>query len=243
MAHVFTATVAGTDGSLTEREITVRRMYNLGSATRDAAVAVHHQEEVAAAGVQIAFDIPAPRIYPIAPYALTSDTTVEVHTPRSSGEVEIVLVVTGGEVLVGVGSDHTDRDLERHSIVYSKQACPNVLAPTLWRLSEIADHWDECVLESWVDGEPYQATPTGTFLSPEDLLDVLRTRAEVPEDDFVLYAGTIVALGGQLQFGTTFSFRMHDPVLDREIRHEYTLEQLMPEMREGYRVPMTVQGS
>ena len=243
MAHTFRAVVAGTDGTTTERDVRVRRMYNLGSATRDAAVAVHHQEEVAAAGVKIAFDIPAPRIYPIAPYALTSDSTVEVHTERSSGEVEIVLVVSQGEVLVGVGSDHTDRDLERFSIVYSKQACPNVLAPTLWRLSEIADHWDQCVLESWVDGELYQQTPTGTFLSPEDLLGVLRERAEVPEDDFVLFAGTIVALGGQLKYGSTFSFRMHDPVLDREIRHEYVLEQVMPEMRDGFRVPMTVDGS
>lgn len=242
MPHVFRATVASADGTTEEREVAVRRMYNLGSATRDASVAVHHQEEVAAAGVQIAFDVPAPRIYPIAPYALTSERVVEVHTQRSSGEVEIVLVLTGGEVLVGVGSDHTDRDLERHSIVYSKQACPNVLAPTLWRLEDVAAHWDQCVLESWVDGELYQQTPTGTFLAPEDLLDVLRSRADVPDDGVVLFAGTIVALSGQLQFGTTWTFRLHDPVLDRELRHEYVVEELMPEVHDGFRVPMTVTG-
>lgn len=243
MPHTFEAEVLAKDGTSTTRQIVVDRMYNLGSATRDAAVAVHHQDEVAAAGVKIAFDIPAPRIYPIAPNALTSSNRLEVHSPRTSGEVEIVLVVDAdGEVLVGVGSDHTDRDLERVSIVYSKQACPNVLAPTLWPLADVADHWDQCVLESWVDGEPYQRTPTGTFLSPEGLLDVIRSRAEVPDGGVVLFAGTIVALGGQLKFGEQWSFRLHDPVLDREIHHAYDVVELMPEVHDGFRVPMTVEG-
>ena len=41
------------------------RVYNLGSATREKAAADAHQEEVADIGVRIAFDRPAPRIYPI----------------------------------------------------------------------------------------------------------------------------------------------------------------------------------
>ncbi|GGO73079.1 DUF2848 family protein [Nocardioides deserti] len=241
MPFTFHAEVLSTDGTRTPRELEVRRMYNMGSATRDADVAIHHQKEVADAGVKIAFDVPAPRIYPITPQALTTRTAVEVHGSRTSGEVEIVLVVTGDEVLVGVGSDHTDRDLERVSIVYSKQTCPNILAPTLWRLSEVADHWDQCVLESWVDGTLYQQTPTGTFLSPEDLLRILGERANPPASDYVLFAGTIVALDGKLAYGREWSFRLHDPVLDREIRHTYRLESLMDELTDGFRVPLTVE--
>jgi 4-hydroxyphenylacetate 3-monooxygenase len=244
MPHSFTAAVESADGTSEKRVFDVTRMYNLGSATRDAQVAVHHQEEVAAAGVRIAFDIPAPRIYPIAPYALTTSDVVEVHGDRTSGEVEIVLVVTGDtddDIYVGVGSDHTDRELERVSIVYSKQTCPNVLAPTLWRLSEVADHWDECVLESWVDDILYQQTPAGTFLSPKDLLKTLRERADVPDHGFVLYAGTIVALQGQLAYGSRWSFRLHDPVLDRQISHTYRLDTLMAEMADDFRVPLTVE--
>lgn len=241
MPFTFRADVLSTDGTRTPREFAVERMYNMGSATRDADVAVHHQKEVADAGVKIAFDIPAPRIYPITPQALTTETTVEVHGARTSGEVEIVLVVAEDEVLVGVGSDHTDRDLERVSIVYSKQTCPNILAPTLWRLSEIADHWDQCILESWVDGKLYQRTPTGTFLSPEDLLRVLGERANPPRADYVLFAGTIVALDGKLDYGQEWSFRLYDPVLDREIRHTYRLAFLMDEMTDGFRVPLTVE--
>lgn len=242
MPYSFAAAVESADGATEVRTFELTRMYNLGSATRDAGVAVHHQEEVAAVGVKIAFDIPAPRIYPIAPYALTTTDVVQVHGERTSGEVEIVLVVADGEVFVGVGSDHTDRDLERVSIVYSKQTCPNVLAPRLWRLSDVADHWDDCILESWVDDKPYQRTPTGTFLSPKDLLETLRERANPPESNFVLYAGTIVALDGQLAYGSKWSFRLHDPVLGREISHTYRLESLMAEMVDGYRVPLTVEG-
>lgn len=242
MPVILEAEVVAADGTTESRSFRVSRMYNLGSATRDAQVAVHHQEEVAAAGVRIAFDVPAPRIYPIAPHALTTADLVEVHGSRTSGEVEIVLVVAEDDIYVGVGSDHTDRDLERVSIVYSKQTCPNVLAPRLWRLSDVAAHWDQCVLESWVDGRPYQRTPAGTFLSPEDLLAVLRERANPPAHGVVLYAGTIVALDGRLDYGSTWSFRLHDPVLDREIAHTYELAGLMSEMVEGFRVPLTVDG-
>ena len=242
MPFTWVASVEAKDGSRTERSIEVSRMYNLGSATRDTAVAVHHQDEVAAAGVKIAFDIPAPRIYPIAPYALTSAEVIEVQGARTSGEIEIVLVLDD-DLYVGVGSDHTDRDLERFSIVYSKQACPNVLAPTLWRFSDIAEHWDQCMLESWIDGELYQSTPVSTFFSPLDLLEILRSRVDVPERGVVLFAGTIVSVTGDLGFGASWSFRMSDPVLGRELTHRYDVVEVMPEIHEGYRVPLSVMGS
>ena len=131
--------------------LTVGRMYNLGSATRETATARPHQEEVDNEGIFISFDIPAPRIYPISSHALTTDDEICVQGAESSGEVEIVLHV-GERVSVGVGSDHTDRGLERTSIPWSKQVCPNVLAPTMWPLDEIRENWDDIKLKSWVDG-------------------------------------------------------------------------------------------
>ena len=168
----FEATVI-TQAGASRNSFQVARMYNLGSATRDAAVAVDHQEEVARAGVRIALHVPAPRIYPIGTFALTTGNAVGVHGPRTSGEVEIVLVVSD-RLYVGVGSDHTDRDLERASIVWSKQINPNVLAPTLWDFEEIADHWDQCAMRSTVDGRPYQDVRVSAFLSPPDILRILR---------------------------------------------------------------------
>jgi hypothetical protein len=233
----FDATLVTRNGSAA-RTFPVRRMYNLGSATRDAAVAVHHQEEVARAGITIALNVPAPRIYPIDTYALTTEDAIGVVGPRSSGEVEIVLVVSD-RLYVGVGSDHTERDLERASIVWGKQASPNILAPTLWDFEEIAGHWDQCVMRSWVDGRPYQDVGVNAFLSPPDILRVMRERIPgMPQRDFVVFCSTIVALDKELGFGDLWKFEMVDPVLDRRISHAYRLERLFDDIAPEYRVPL-----
>ena len=69
------------DGKTENRSVTLNRMYNFGSATRNPEDAVAHQEEVAKVGVGIAFDVPAPRVYPISPHNLVTDDEV----PRYSG--------------------------------------------------------------------------------------------------------------------------------------------------------------
>jgi hypothetical protein len=233
----FEATVVTKSGSVSQR-FPVKRMYNLGSATREASVAAHHQEEVARAGVTIALHVPAPRIYPIDAFALTTEEAIGVHGPRSSGEVEIVLVMTD-RLYVGVGSDHTDRDLERGSIAWSKQVNPNILAPTLWVYDEIAAHWDDCVMRSRVDGRLYQDVGVNAFLSPMDILKILKERVPgLPARDFVVFCSTIVALDKELGFGQRWQFEMEDPVLGRKISHSYQVEQLLDEIAEPYRVPV-----
>lgn len=240
MCASFTATIAGVDGSTRDEEFRVERLYNLGSATRDVAAARHHQDEVAKAGIRIAFDVPAPRIYPIGPWALTTHDVAEVQGPRTSGEVEIVIVVSD-DVYVGVGSDHTCRDLERTSIPWSKQACPNVLAPTLWRWSEVAEIWDGCQLWSDLDGDPYQRVGVDAFLSPPDVLRIVRERADVPDRDVVIFCGTYVSVSGELEFGERWSFGLVDPTHGRSIEHHYRVPQLLPELHDGYRVPISVE--
>ena len=46
--------------------------------------------------------------------------------------VEYVLFVGEDDILVGVGSDHTDRVLERTSLAKSKQICKNVVSSRVW---------------------------------------------------------------------------------------------------------------
>lgn len=233
----FEATVVSEQGRVSQR-FPVKRMYNLGSATREASVAVHHQEEVARAGVVIALHVPAPRIYPIDAFALTTEEAIGVHGLRTSGEVEIALVMTD-RLYVGVGSDHTDRDLERGSIAWSKQVNPNILAPTLWVYEEIADHWDDCVMRSRVDGRLYQDVGVNAFLSPTDILQILKERVPgLPARDFVVFCSTIVALDKELGFGQRWQFELEDPVLGRKISHSYQVEQLLDEIAEPYRVPV-----
>ena len=222
----------------TPRTFEIARMYNLGSATRNAETARAHQEEVAKIGIHIAYDVPAPRIYPIATHALTTGTSIEAQTDRSSGEVEIVILVAE-QVYVGVGSDQTDRALETVSIPWSKQVTANVLAPVLWPLEEMRERWDECVLRSSVDGRKYQEVGTAAFLHPDDMLRVLRERVtKLPRRDFIVFGGTIVSLDKELGFGKTWTVELDDPKGGRKIRHSYEIHNLFDEIGEGFRVPI-----
>ncbi len=230
--------VEHTDGRVEERRIDIERMYNFGSATRNPHDAKAHQEEVADAGVGIAFDIPAPRVYPISSHNLVSDNEVFVHNGETSGEVEIALLCDGAELLIGVGSDHTDRQLERHSIVWSKQAYPNVVARRFWPMADIRDHWDDLVLESWVDGRAYQHVGVDIFLHPDDLLSAMNVRVAALPARFILFSGTYVSVDKALGFGRQWRFRLSDPKLGRSIAHTYTLTNILEEIVEAHRVPL-----
>jgi hypothetical protein len=219
-------------------DVEVQRLYNLGSATRNPESARAHQEEVAHIGVKIAFDIPAPRIYPLSPEVITTSDAIAVQGDRTSGEVEIVLLMAD-TLYVGVGSDHTDRTLEKVSILWSKQACANVLAPTLWRFDEIAAHWDSCRLRSWVDGRLYQDCGVDMFKRPEELLDIVRTRTgSLPARDFAIFCGTYVSVDKSVGFGSDWRIELADPKLGRTLGHSYRVQNLLDEIRPEFRVPL-----
>lgn len=220
------------------RRIPVARMYNLGSATRAAETAKAHQDEVAKEGIRIAFDVPAPRIYPIATHALTTGGEVQAQSSHSSGEVEIAILLAD-QVYVGVGSDHTDRALERTSIPWSKQITPNVLAPAMWPFEPMRARWDECVLRSWVDGRRYQEVSVSAFLHPDDVLRTARERIPgMPARDVLIFCGTIVSLDKALGFGRRWEFELEDPRGGRRIRHGYDVVNLFDAVAEDYRVPV-----
>ena len=164
---------------------------------------------------------------------------MQVQCGQTSGEVEIVLYVAD-QLYVGVGSDHTDRALEKTSIPWSKQVCANVLAPTLWPFEDVRGHWDDCVLRSTVDGDLYQNVSVATFLHPDDILAVLRDRVSgLPERDYLVFCGTYVSIDKALKFGESWSFELEDPTSDRRIAHSYRVTNLFDGIAESYRVPLT----
>ncbi len=225
-------------GGRRTRSFQVNRMYNLGSATREPDTARAHHDEVAKAGIQIALHVPAPRIYPIARHELVTGGEVFAHSNGTSGEVEIVLL-QANRLYVGVGSDHTDRLLERQSIVWSKQVCPNVLAPVVWPFDEVREHWDACLLRSRVDGLLYQEVSVAAFLHPDDVLEILSERvAALPERDFLVFCGTVVSVDKALGFGETWEFEIEDPKHRRRIAHGYRVVDMIAEIKEGFRVPV-----
>lgn len=238
----FALHVADPSGAATPLTVTPARLYNLGSATVDASSAVAHQEEVADVGVRIAFDIPAPRIYPMAVSSVTTDDTVGVHSAATSGEAEIVLVVHDGELYVGVGSDHTDRELERASIIWSKQYSPSVLGRRVWRWSDIEARWPTLVLESTVDGEPYQSSLASVFLPPPKILEVLAERVTSLPSSYLVYCGTYTSIDRKIRFGTTWTATLRDADRntdsDDRLDLSYDVVDLLAEIEPGFRVPL-----
>ncbi|WMS42570.1 DUF2848 family protein [Acuticoccus sp. MNP-M23] len=238
MSRTLDLTAQSRDGATAPLSLDLAAVMNMGSATRDPAVAKLHQDEVALHGVAIATNVPAPRLYPMAVDGLSTGTRVEVHTGETSGEVEIVLIFAD-QLYVGVGSDHTDRLLEKASIPYSKQACANVIAPTVWPFAEIADTWDQCILRSWVDGRLYQEVGVDAFLRPEDIAAMLADRAPgFAQKDTVAFCGTIVSVDKRLGFGSRWEFEIEDPVGGRSIRHAYDVVDMFQMIRPEYRVPV-----
>jgi hypothetical protein len=88
------------------------RMVNAGYVGRNQEEVGRHIEELATKG------IPGPKktptLYPVTPRMLVTDEAVEVFSRETCGEVEYVLLVQNEKTIyVGLGSDHTDRHLER----------------------------------------------------------------------------------------------------------------------------------
>src|SRR6185312_12671028 len=104
-----------------------------------------------------------PALYPISPYLAQQTDRVYVQHGRTSGEAEWALIITDNDVLITAACDHTDRDLEVHSVAWSKNAAPDVLGTKAWRLSDIADRLDDIALEAWVGhGDTLELIQQGT---------------------------------------------------------------------------------
>lgn len=216
------------------RTLQVGRVYNLGFTMRDREKMQRHLDEVE--GVRVEWPEKPPIIFPISAWATLTDTDVTVQYSRTSGEVEIVIVHDGDDVLVGVGSDHTDRQLEVDDIPWSKQVAPNIVAPTLWRWSDVADHWDDIEMSSHVADVPggerqlYQRASVSEFWTPMEMLESVEGRLAPAEGARVFFSGTVVSEGEKLNFGREWTLRMHDPVTGKAIEHTYNVSVLADEV-------------
>ena len=200
------------------------RLVVAGWAGRDAAALQHHIDELAELG--IAPPSRTPLFYAAAAELLTQSDTLQVLGPDSSGEVEPLLVVTDAGLLVGVGSDHTDRRAEAWSVPHSKQLCGKPVASGLWRYAEVAGHWDAIVLRAWIPGasggwDLYQEGAVAGLRRPDELLALA---GGLPPGTAML-CGTVPAIGG-IRPAPAFRMELHDPVLGRSIRHQYRVADL-----------------
>jgi len=214
-------------GSGERIEFPVQRLLNGGYAGRDQEAVWKHVEELAAIGVPEPSTTPT--LYALGNNLATTADTVQVQHETTSGEVEYVLLIGAGETYVTVGSDQTDRDLETRSIEWSKQVYPDVFAPEVWRYQEVADHWEDLVLRCWVtkDGsrQLYQEATLAELLPPSSWTRMLEDLFGTVPANTIVMSGTIPSKAG-LVYGDSYEMEMHDPVLNRTIRHSYRVEVL-----------------
>jgi hypothetical protein len=208
------------DGSIESVDVTA--LLNAGYAGRNQAEVASHIAEVTALGVPAPTTTPA--LYPISPYLAQQTDRVYVQHGRTSGEAEWALIIADNDVLITAACDHTDRDLEVHSVAWSKNAAPDVLGTKAWRLSDIADRLDDIALEAWVGhGDTIELIQQGTLgdlLAPKYWLDVLTERGDA-RPGTVLISGTISMLHGVNQFADTWKVAMTDPATRDVIGVEY----------------------
>ena len=193
---------------------------------RDPVARDKHIAELEAIG--IARPATTPIYYRVAARRLTTADSIEVSGGDSSGEVEFVLIGWQGRIFVGLGSDHTDRKVEAYSVTVSKQMCDKVMAPVLWELEEVIDHWDQMILRSfaWIDGARvlYQEGTLDSMLSVAELVQRGFGGAGLP-DGCAMFGGTFAAKGG-IRPASRFEYELEDPILKRSIRHAYDVIEL-----------------
>lgn len=212
------------DGAAT-RDIPIGRLLIAGWTGRDAEAVEAHIRELEEMGVPRPATVPT--YYSVAHARLTQAARIEVSGGESSGEVELVLL-QDDELLVGLGSDHTDRAIERVNVTVSKQMCDKPIARDLWRYDEVAAHWDQLQLRSFVerDGvlELYQDGTMALVRPAAALLSVPRA-AGTWQRGCAMFCGTFAAHGG-IRPALRYRLQLHDPVLGRTIEHGYEVAPL-----------------
>lgn len=214
------------DGSPDKKIIfEVRKMINLGRTSRNPEDIMKHLEELKKAGIKVSPGIPSynPKIRD----RITTGNEIEVlPNSKTSGEVEYVLLFTSNSSFyVTVGSDQTDRELEKSNVVLSKQICLNVVSPKIWHYKDVKDHWDDLIMRAWIkkDGNRhlYQEGKLGEMLRPEELIEKVRLRVSGDLTGAVVYSGTFPIIGGELSFSPYFEVELIDGHLKRQIQHVY----------------------
>jgi hypothetical protein len=175
--------------------VSVGRLLVAGFTGRDREAAMAHVEELAHLGVPAPDSIPT--LYPLDPALLAQTEVLVVAGTDTSGEVEPVLVHFDGQLWLTVGSDHTDREVERDDIAASKAACGKVIGTTCIPLAAVADP-DTIGMESDIeDGVAYQRGTMASITAIPDLLQRLSDDHGLQlRDGDVLFLGTIAAIGG-----------------------------------------------
>lgn len=198
------------DGSL---QLIPRDVVVAGWTGRDASAVQHHIDELAQIGVAPPSSVPL--YYRVGAELVTQSNSIDVLGNNTSGEIEPLILASDGKFWLGLGSDHTDRQLETVSVAASKQICPKPIAATLWPFDEVQDHLDalllSCRIKEGGDWVPYQQ---GSFAGIRPIPSLIKGSNLATGG--VLLCGTLAAIGG-VRPAVDYEMVLSDPVLDRHI--------------------------
>jgi hypothetical protein len=215
------------DGPARTERVQINQFVIAGWTARDMAAVQHHIDELARIGVPAPSSVPL--FYRVSASQVTQDTEVQVLGADSSGEAEPVLFCHGGEMWLTLGSDHTDRKVETYSVAVSKQMCVKPVATVAWRLRDVADHWDQLQLRSFItEGGKrvaYQAGALAAMRTPADLVPRFCAGAMSLPEGTMMSCGTLGAIGG-VRPALDCQLELEDPVRGRVLRHSYAMSVL-----------------
>lgn len=209
-------------------DIDVSHCIVAGWTGRDPAAIQHHIDELARIGV--ARPSAVPLYYRVSSALLTRAPAIQVVGSATSGEVEPLLIRWQGSLYLGLASDHTDRNLEAHSVALSKQACAKPTAGLLWRFEEVAGHLDVIELRSWIQesaGDDWTLYQEGALSAIRPLAALIETSglaaAGTGQQAAAMLCGTLGVSSGGVRPAAAFRMELKDPVLDRAITHTYDI--------------------
>lgn len=205
-----------------EIDFSIEHCFVAGWTGRDKSAVDHHIEELAAIG--IAPPSAVPLYYRVSNSLLTQAATIQVLGTGTSGEVEPLLLQKDGQLWIGLASDHTDRELETHSVAASKQICLKPAAAHLWKYDDVKDHIDSLQLSCSIK-------ENGEWVSyQQGALSNIRPLAELISgcgfsDNAAMLCGTLSAIG-EVRPATSYKMELLDPVRNQKIAFQYGVEQL-----------------
>lgn len=215
-----------------ELNMPYQNLFAIGYAGRNIEKTLEHIREL-----EVELGVPAPKkiptIFQCSNLLLTQDDSFHVVGSRTCGEVEYIIIRYDGKTYIGVGSDHTDRDLESASVPKAKQVCPKPIGGDIWDYEDLKDHWDEIEISSYqtVNGTEilYQKGTLADILPVETILKELSERVG-DIGNSIIFSGTVPALNG-FKFGSSFRGEMNDRKLGRTITCTYHVSVISEEER------------
>ena len=211
----------------TTKQVRIDDLVIAGWTGRDVEALEKHIVELEELGVPRPSSVPC--FYRVGAENFSNGEDLQFLGTTSSGEVEFVLIGTDEGMLIGVGSDHTDREVETYSVPVSKQMCLKPVSKTVWRYDDVADHFDDLLLKSWAteNGEKklYQDGGVTAMRPPEELIGLYLPGETALPVGMAMYCGTLAAIGG-IRPADRFDVEIEDPKTNRKISYGYNVQTL-----------------